>query len=141
MRVVKHGLQIHEHNGEGYLPLVDFESWRVALLNWEAELDADKLTTVQRHEETDEVFVLLSGRCVLFVASCGENPEDIHGEFLEPLKLYNVPKGCWHNHALDRDARVLIVENRETTAENSPHRGLSMEQQKKLVAIAGELLG
>ena len=141
MEIVKHGLEIHEYGGEGYLPLVDFESWRVAMLNDAKGHDASKIKTVQRHNETDEVFVLLSGRCVLFVASCDEVPRDVHGELLQPLKVYNVPKGCWHTHLLEDDTHVLIVENRETTAANSPHYELNDELKRQLTESAKKLLG
>ena len=140
MQTVNHGLQIHEYGGGGYKPLVDFESWRVAMLNGGGEYRAEKIMTVQQHNETDEVFVLLAGRCVLFVAGYGDDPEDAHGELLQPYKVYNVPKGCWHTHALDDEARVLIVENVDTTFENSPHHKLSDEMKIKIVEIANKYL-
>ena len=39
-------LEISSFNGEGYLPLIDFESWRVAELRYCEELEADKLKAV-----------------------------------------------------------------------------------------------
>ena len=51
-------LDIHEYNGPGYRPLVDFDHWRVAVLNFSADLLPEHLTSMQRHNDTDEVFVL-----------------------------------------------------------------------------------
>ena len=63
-----HLLEMSEYDEEGYSPLIDFQSWRVAILNYIDELDADKIDNFQCHNETDEVFVLLTGKCILFCA-------------------------------------------------------------------------
>ena len=44
---------------------------------------------------------------------------------LEPGKIYNVKKGVWHTHTLSQDAKVLVVENRDTTYDNSPFTSLN----------------
>ena len=36
-------------------------------------------------------------------------------------KLYNVKKGAWHALLMERDAKVLIVENHSTGPENSEY--------------------
>ena len=131
---IKNGLQIHSYDGAGYLPLVDYESWRVAMLNPQ-EPSKSAIETMQRHMETDEVFVLLTGKCVLFVASDKDEPENLHGEFMEPLKVYNVPKAYWHASALSDGSSVLIVENRDTTAANSPHINLNGAMKTEIIKI------
>lgn len=62
----EHLLEIRRHDGPSYQPLVDFEAWRVAMLNFSEDLLPHNLTRMQRHNQTDEVFVL-AGRCILFV--------------------------------------------------------------------------
>ena len=59
----------------------------------------------------------------------------IHDQEMEPLKLYNVKRSCWHTHTLSKDATVLIVENRDTTDHNSPEIEMDPEQRAKLVAM------
>lgn len=132
-------LEIHEHTGESYMPLVDFSGWRVAVLNYSPELLPEKLDRMQRHNETDEVFVLLRGRCILFVGEGEETVNRIHAANLEPGKIYNVRQGVWHTHTLSRDASVLVVENRDTTYDNSPFTGLPAAQQQELVEMANTL--
>ena len=134
---LKNGIEIHSYDGAGYMPLIDFESWRVAVLN---PTESAGIETMQRHTETDEVFVLLSGKCVLFVAADGEKPENLSGEFMEPLKLYNVPKGHWHASALTEGTSVLIVENRDTSAANSPQYRLCEAMKDQIVKISEGLL-
>ena len=128
-------LQVAEYGGEGYLPLIDYEDWRVAILRYIDELEPQNITKMQRHDETDEVFVLLAGRCILFLGASAEQVSEIHGQDMEPLKLYNVKKGCWHTHTLSHDATVLIVENRDTTATNSPEIALEAGQRAKLIEL------
>jgi len=134
-------LEVREHKGDGYLPLVDFETWRVAVLNFAEELRPEKLTRMQRHNETDEVFVLLRGRAILFVGEGDEAVTEIHGQNLEPLRIYNVKQRVWHHHTLSEDAMVLVVENRDTTFGNSPFCELTSSQHQKLLRLTGELWG
>ena len=128
-------LEIHRHDGPSYRPLVDFESWRVAILNFSEDLLPTNLTRMQRHNETDEVFVLLAGQCILFVGEGRESVARIHAQPLEPGKIYNVKKGVWHTHTLSTDAKVLVVENRDTTYDNSPFTLLTEMQHRDLIDL------
>lgn len=139
MPIAKNLLEVSEYSGEGYLPLVDFDTWRVAVLNFIDELLPERLNIMQRHDETDEVFVLLKGRCILFLGSGDQAVIKIYAEDLRPLKFYNVKKGCWHTHTLSEDASVLIVENLDTTSENSPTIALSAPQRRELVNLTHQL--
>lgn len=125
-------LEVREHDKEGYLPLVDYESWRVAILNFSDDLLPENIKTMQRHNETDEVFVLLNGRCILFIGGGDKKVTDIFAENMQPFKIYNVKKSVWHSHTLSRDAKLLIVENRNTTFDNSPFCPLTGMQRKRI---------
>lgn len=132
-------LEISAFDGVGYLPLVDYGAWRVAMLRYEPELAADTINNVQKHDETDEVFVLLAGRCILFVSADAEDASAIEAADLEPLKLYNVKRGVWHTHTLSEDASVLIIENRDTTLANSPRVDLNAAQRAQIVRLTAQL--
>jgi len=134
-------LEVREHKGDGYLPLVDFETWRVAVLNFAEELRPEELTRMQRHNETDEVFVLLRGRAILFVGEGDETVTEIHSQPLEPYRIYNVKQRIWHHHTLSEDAMVLVVENRDTTFDNSPFCDLTSSQRQKILNLTSELWG
>jgi hypothetical protein len=60
-------LEIREFTGIGYKPLIDYGTWRVAILRYIDELIPDQIERIERHNETDEVFVLLEGQAVLFL--------------------------------------------------------------------------
>ena len=132
-------LETHRHDREGYRPLVDFQNWRVAILNFSPELLPERLTRMQRHNETDEVFVLLAGRCILFVGEGEETVSRIHAEDLRPGLVYNVKQAVWHTHTLSQDAKVLVVENRDTTYDNSPFVALTPEQRQQLMELTRSL--
>ena len=112
----------------GYTPLVDYQTWRVAVLKFCDDVRADRLNSMQRHLETDEVFVLLEGSCVLISGGNGERPEVVECVKMEKNQLYNVKKGVWHTHALDEEGSVLIIENQDTCNKNSPTELLNREQ-------------
>ncbi len=128
-----------EYDGQGYRPLVDFASWRVAILNYDPNLLPERLTRMQRHDQTDEVFVLLAGSCLLFVADGGKEVGRIHAEDLQPHRLYTVKQGVWHTHTLSPGTKVLVVENRDTTYDNSPFAPLSEAQQQQLLGLVERL--
>ena len=132
-------LEIRQHNGPDYKPLIDFQAWRVALMNYTPDLIPEKITRMQKHIETDEVFVLLAGRCILFLGEGEDAVAKVHAVDMESYKLYNVKRGVWHSHTFSEDARVLIVENRNTTAANSPFANLSALQQNEIVDLTKEL--
>jgi hypothetical protein len=139
MSLPEHLLEVRAYTGEGYQPLIDFGAWRVAVLRAIDELRPENLETLQRHDETDEVFVLLAGRCILFIGEGDAQVTKLHAVDMEPLKLYNVKRGAWHTHTLSDDAAVLIVENADTTDANSPLLPLSAEQRAEIVRLTRQL--
>jgi hypothetical protein len=128
-------LEIRAYTGDGYRPLVDYGAWRVALLRFADDMLPQNIHRFQRHDETDEVFVLLQGRCILYIGKGRENIDSLYAEEMVPLKVYNVKRGVWHNHTLSQDAVVLIVENQDTDDHNSPFCPLESWQREHLVEL------
>ena len=123
------------YDENGYKSLVFFENWRVALMNDGPKTTLEGLSYFQKHDETDEVFVLLEGRCVLLMAGVGENPGEISAVDMEPGSMYNVKKGAWHTHYFAPNTKVVIVENADTVPENSPISNLTDEQRKIIAEL------
>ena len=132
-------IEVRDLTGPDYKPLVDYQSWRVALMNYTDDLTPDKINRMQKHTETDEVFVLMAGQCILFIGEGEEKVTKVHAVDMELYKIYNVKCGVWHSHTFSKDARILIVENRDTVAENSPFVGLSESQCKEVVELTKQL--
>ena len=106
-------IDIYTPTTDGYEIAHSFESWRVAYLSYSKKMD--NITYIERHMETDEIFVLLKGSATLLIGEKMEQTE------MESGKIYNVPKGVWHNITVSKDALVLIVENQNTCKDNSEY--------------------
>lgn len=125
-------LEIHSCVVNNYEPLVDYGTWRVAAISSPEGGRADSVKSVHKHNETDEVFLLLKGRGVLFIGEGGERVEAFHAVEMEALTLYNVKRGVWHASALESDSIVLAVENRDTTRTNSEYLDLPSEARRQI---------
>lgn len=123
-------LEVLGWDESGYKPLVFAPGWQVALLNWEPLFDRSNVGQIERHNETDEVFVLLSGGAALFVVST----EGLHVEDMRPGLVYNVREGIWHNLISTHDASWLIVENRDTHLDDCEYRELTADELAALDA-------
>ena len=129
-------LEIREYTGLGYQPVIDYSSWRVAILNYSEEIRPDLIDSVERHNETDEVFVMLKGQGILFIGEGKTKVEKVHPQVMEFGKVYNVKRGVWHTVVLSRDGSVLIVENRNTDEEKSNYSSLDSEQKSVILTTA-----
>lgn len=109
------GLEIKEYNGPGYKEQIDFNNWRVAIANYKPELEESKLEYLERHLESDEVFVLVEGTAGLLI---GE--EKMRCQF-EKGRLYNVKCGTWHRVFMKPNAKIVIVENADTGKDNTEY--------------------
>ena len=117
-------LDVLDFTQEGYKPLVFSHDWQVALLNWEPGLNKENLKDIERHNQTDEVFVLWRGRGVMIViAETGLEVVD-----MRPGVVYNVIKGTWHTNLSSHDASWVIVENRDTHLNDTELRPLDGEE-------------
>lgn len=129
-------VEIRSHEGEGYMPLVDYGTWRVAMLRFQNGMQPGQQSSMERHMETDEVFVLTRGEGTLILAGNGREVGPLAVQQMEIGKVYNIKRCVWHSVSLSRDASVVIVENRDTTRENSEYAELTQEQRRW---IAGAL--
>lgn len=117
--VVNMDLEIKESFKDGYNRLVRFNNWCVAVANGGKRFSKENFTKLERHLETDEVFVLLSGRGKLITG------EEMKIQELEYKKLYNVKKGVWHGLILEKNATVLIIENDDTSIDNTEYKNIT----------------
>jgi mannose-6-phosphate isomerase-like protein (cupin superfamily) len=116
-----HRVETFRWEGQGYHPFVTHRGWLVALMNWEPRFDLANVGQVERHNRTDEVFVLMHGRSVLFF----DSDETIQAIDMQPGVIYNVTSGTWHGVLGTQDAAWLIVESSDTNGANSDYRKLN----------------
>jgi mannose-6-phosphate isomerase-like protein (cupin superfamily) len=123
-----HQVEVLKWKGKGFRPLVKCESWIVALMNWEQRFDPIQVGDVERHKETDEVFVLAHGNSVLFI----DTENGIRVFDMKPGVIYNVTKGTWHNVIGTKETTWLIVESTNTSSENTDHKYLTKSETNAL---------
>jgi ureidoglycolate hydrolase len=126
-------LEIMTYDGRGYKPLVDFGSWRVAMLHNGGKNELESIEKMERHTETDEVFVLLKGKGVLVM---GVNQPQVGAIELKSMafeQFYNVRQSSWHTVWLSQDASVLLVENRDTGELNTEFSHLTRQQVEMIL--------
>ena len=58
---------------------------------------------------------------------------------MEINKTYNIKRGVYHTHTLTEDAKVLIIENRDTDDSNSPKIMIGDTVRYKLAKITSAL--
>jgi len=129
-------IEIKEYKDSGYKPVIDYGEWRVAVLNYCDELLPENIDKMQKHNQTDEVFVLLKGKCMLFMAEGDQEIEEIYAQEMEPYKMYNIKRSVWHTHTLSEEAMVLIIENRDTDLDNSPEIDLTEKERKRIIELS-----
>jgi ureidoglycolate hydrolase len=128
-------IEILDCGPAGYVPLVDHGEWRVASLRPAFPVPPEQLEVVERHTETDEVFVLLEGKVLLVLAGNGPRPDSIQPLVMEPGKVYNVRRDTWHTALLSRDSLVLVVENRDTGAANTESLQLPPRDRSRVLEL------
>ncbi len=105
-------IEIFESREPGFSTKVVYDGWKAAFITYSPQYD--ELKEMKRHMETDEVFALLSGSATAFTFD-----GTLHETPMEPKKLYNIKKGTWHHVKVSPDALLLVVENSNTTKENT----------------------
>lgn len=113
----------------GYKKLMHYKSWRIAMLNYIDELEPENIHYMDAHLETDEIFVLLEGKAILFEL----NGEIVTGVKLEKNTIYNVKVGLYHTHVLSKDCKLLIVEEESTNDSNTTRHHLTDKQKQAII--------
>lgn len=110
--------EVYDYINDGYKALVYYSGWRVAVINYAEHFAEKNFEKLERHLETDEVFILVDGRATLVVgADCKLIP-------MEKGKIYNIKKAGWHGIFIDKaypETRVIVVENADTSKENTEY--------------------
>ena len=111
-------IQEYTYEGKGLTRVFENEKWMVGIKNWKPENDITGLTCLERHNITDELFILLAGRCTLLYANETENGLVIDKVEMEPMKVYNIPTGLWHNTVTQPGVKLILVEDSACSGEN-----------------------
>ena len=97
------------HSAPGFQVMTRFEGWKVGALRYNERFS--HLGEMERHLLTDEVFVLVCGKAILYT--------DAESVEMEIGAVYTVPAGVWHHIVVSEDAHVIVVENKNTSIDNT----------------------
>ena len=128
-------IQSFEMNGEGMQRVYENEKWTVGIKNWKPANDITGLACLERHNKTDELFVLLSGRCTLISAEETDGELKMEALEMEPFKVYNIPQSLWHNTVTQKDTKMILIEDVSTGMENSDILDLTPVQIETLKSL------
>lgn len=121
------GMDTYDCRENGFHPLIFCNDWRVAVLNYFDVVEKDLIYRMERHPETDEVFVLRNGSAWLILGGDSDHPEDVTTFPMEDGLIYNIRRNVWHHIVMTPATSVLLVENADTSAENSEYGELTGE--------------
>ena len=123
MEILKYAFE-----GEGLTRVFENEKWMVGIKNWKPMNDIANINNLERHNETDELFILLNGQCTLLFANETADGLDIQAVEMEPMKVYNIPRTLWHNTVTRKDTKLALIEDSSTGSANSDNLDLNEAQ-------------
>lgn len=119
-------IKMLDYKGPSYKTLVSFGSWRAAKLNYSPDQKPGNIPYLERHTETDEVFILQKGFAWIMDGGSGKKPLKALKKIpMKPGVFYNIKKMHWHYTVMKPGSSILIMENRDTGSKNSDHFPLS----------------
>jgi ureidoglycolate hydrolase len=133
-------IDIQKYDGEGYMSLVSYGTWRVAVLKYLDELQPDKIKTMERHLSTDEVFVLVKGKAQMVLGGNEANIGELSYYPLAIGEINNIKQNTWHTIILSKDAHLIIIENDDTGIANSQYCQIPTSLQQLVCDSATEFL-
>lgn len=129
-------IESYDFSGEGMKRVYENTKWTVGIKNWKPTNDISQIDSLERHHLTDELFVLLEGSCTLIYAIETEQGLTFYGVKMEKEKVYNIPQLLWHNTITDPETKLILIEDSNTSSENSSVITLSKNQIECVQALA-----
>ena len=126
----------YEYAGEGMHRVFENEKWTVGIKNWKPANDITGIDCLERHNLTDELFVLVEGSCTLIFANETEAGLQFEAVKMEQDKVYNIPATLWHNTVTCKDTKMILIEDSSTSNENSDVLSLTPGQIEEVRALA-----
>lgn len=125
----------YEFAGEGMHRVFENEKWTVGIKNWKPANDINGIDMLERHNLTDELFVLVSGSCTLIYAEPDGNGLKFSKVVMEPCRVYNIPATLWHNTVTEKATKMILIEDSNTSMDNSDIYQLSAAQLAEIRAL------
>lgn len=122
----------YEFSGAGMTRVYENEKWMVGIKNWKPANDITGIDCLERHNLTDELFVLIEGECTLVYANETDKGLEFGAVAMVPNKVYNIPATLWHNTITKSNTKMVLIEDPSTSMENSDLHNLD---EKELIIV------
>ncbi len=109
--------------------------WGVGIKNYKPANDIANFDNLERHNGTDELFVLLEGECCLLYANETEEGLQFKKLPMAQGKVYAIPAGLWHNTITRPGVKLALIEDTLSAQSNSDVLSLNQEQIAKAKAL------
>ncbi|HBE85055.1 MAG TPA: cupin [Lachnoclostridium sp.] len=129
-------IAVYEFAGEGMQRVFENEKWTVGIKNWKPANDVTGIDCLERHNNTDELFVLVEGACTLIYANESKEGLEFGVVNMQPNKIYNIPATLWHNTITQKDTKMILIEDSNTSMNNSDILELDEGQIVKIRSLA-----
>lgn len=140
MKIFEDSPEIYRIQGQGYATLISYHGWRVAAACFAPHLTPERLPHFEKHLKTDEVFIPIRAGGLLYLAGRGEKPGEISVHPMSQGEICNVRCGIWHAISLEPESRVVIVEDDDTSEDNTLRQPLEEWQRKSVIQLAREVM-
>ncbi len=130
-------MNIFKSDTNGYKMIFSNQRWGVGYKNY----SPNQNLVWQRHFNSDEGFMLLSGKCCLLT----KKNDQIDITWLEKAKFYLVKKNEWHFNLMFKDTEIFIVENNNVSESNTENKELEkleinyLTQNEEISELLNEL--
>ena len=107
-------MDIFDFNGEDFKVVFQNSGWKIGMIHYSERFS--KLSVFERHTTTDEAFAVLSGSAVLYIKGSNGTVTEYP---MEKEKIYVASANEWHHITVSPDAAVIVIENSDTSKENT----------------------
>ena len=121
-----------KYEGDGLQRGYENDEWTVGIKNYKKTNDINYINNLEKHNNTDELFVLSRGNCSIVTANENNGSLEYEIEKMKNNTIYIIPKGLWHNTIIDKDTKLILVENADTSMDNSDILNLKIGEIEKL---------
>ncbi len=106
-----------QYEGEGLSLVYDEGDWVIGIKNYKVANDISTLKTLEKHNKTDESFVLLHGSCTLIAY----DEKNEGAEYLNMAEgtVYTISSGVWHTTIMKPGTKMILIERSGTSMDNS----------------------
>lgn len=129
-------IENYEFTGEGMQRVFENEKWTVGIKNWKPANDVTGIDCLERHNKTDELFVLVEGSCTLIFANEAQGSLRFGAVKMEKNRVYNIPATLWHNTITRKNTKMILIEDSGTSMDNSDILNLTEAQIGEMRSLA-----